>query len=172
METTLYDLPKDMLIKLITTISDIDNFSDEQVQNNYRKYKAEIAKRKCYKIKEYLLTKMKDEDSVRIVQSIIAIEYNDNEEIDITIIDDTLENFAIKIKRNSCEDIRGSIYSGNVLICRRQIMPDDLMTWYFFSEFPNYKRYEDFIDIVRQKFDSIYNYLVEKDNLTKPIKWY
>jgi hypothetical protein len=174
METNLYDLPKDMLIKLITTLQDIKTLSDQEVQQNYSKYKAEIVNRKCLKIKEYLLSKVKDEDSVSIIKGITAIGNNHNEdEMDITIVEEISEKIVtIRMEKFSSRDIRAYIFYGEEFIGQQEIMSNNLMGWHFFSKFPDCKRYENFIDLLRHKFNRIYNYLIKKDNLIDPIKFY
>ena len=54
-ETTLYDLPKDMLIKLIMTIQDCKNLNNDDLIRNSNANMLEVEKRKLEKIKEFLL---------------------------------------------------------------------------------------------------------------------
>lgn len=70
METNLYDLPKDMLIKLITTISDPKNLNDDDLMKTSKASVAEINARKTIKIKEYMLSKVTDETLMPIIKNI------------------------------------------------------------------------------------------------------
>jgi hypothetical protein len=54
---SLYNLPKDILIQLLTTIQDPKNMSDQELKNSKIKILDEVNSRKLVKIKEYLLEK-------------------------------------------------------------------------------------------------------------------
>lgn len=62
-ETTLYDLPRDMLIKLIMTIQDCKNSNNDDLIRNSKANMLEVEKRKLEKIKEFLLK----EDSQKVL---------------------------------------------------------------------------------------------------------
>jgi hypothetical protein len=75
--TSLYDLPKDMLIKLIVTLQDVKNLNDDQLLNNIELSMKQMEERKTIRIKEILLLTLgqfnkplENNDYINIITSI------------------------------------------------------------------------------------------------------
>jgi hypothetical protein len=74
METTsLYDLPKDMLIKLITTLQDAKNLDNKQLEKNIKSSMEEMEKRKFSKLKEIFLQRSEFKDYFSLANSIQVV---------------------------------------------------------------------------------------------------
>jgi hypothetical protein len=165
METTLYDLPKDMLIKLITTLQDVKNLSDAELKKNTLTCLQESSERKTIKIKEFFLTKTKDENIIDLLKSIkhIFISINsilisrDNLTMAIGII--FSNGLIIKIYP-TINEFRCGIYKDNIHVHFFETNKNSV----YAEEYENYKLcINTFSKYLKNIFDYLY-YTIESEN--------
>ena len=79
MKVSLYDLPKDMLIKLITTLQDCKNLTGKQLLEDVERISQEIEYRKTRRIKEVLLADEKNNNYIDIINTIEGMKLRHSE---------------------------------------------------------------------------------------------
>ena len=146
-EKHLYDLPKDMLIKIIMTIQDCKNLNNDDLIRNSNANILEVEKRKLEKIREFLLKE--DLEKVlnlsKLIKDIIYIRVRVLEEI-----------FTVRMR---------IIFKDGVSIGILQLPSGIRMSLYDKNnnKINNDEKYNDHIILYRELifpyFQKIYNYL-------------
>lgn len=168
METTsLYDLPKDMLIKIITTSQDSKNLDNGQLEKNIKSSIEEMEKRKLFKLKEIFLQRSQFKDYFSLANSIQVVRLRRPKDSSRSVMEIIFEDDSgIKIKPES------QIYSATIFnnkgidICI--VVGKEYVSWegdYYQSENSKYNIYIQFFrDVVFGAFDEVCYYL---DSLTE-----
>lgn len=163
--TNLYSLPKDILIKIITTLQDAKNLDDKQLEKNIESSMEEMEKRKMLKLKENFLSRSQFKEYFSLANKIqivrlrrikdcskfcIEIVFEDGSGIKInTDYQDTQMHYAT-IFNTKREDI--CVVTGN-----------EFVSWkgeYYESENVKYDIYIKFFhEVVYDAFNDVYEYL-------------
>lgn len=118
-EINLYNLPKEMLIKLIMTIKDCKNLDDEQLLRNNQNCIQEMEERKTTRIKEKLLQNENSKKYINIIASIHIIGLKHQEGMSTAHLN-TIFRHSLNIDLSGVSFLNGTniiIYIGPNEIC-------------------------------------------------------
>jgi hypothetical protein len=163
METTsLYDLPKDMLIKLIVTLQDVKNLNDDQLLNNIELSMKQMEERKTSRIKEMLLKHIVErvnepnvENNINIITNIQVMKLRHFEDMSTSSLNIYFSNgiqISAYIGPNSTVS---NLYNDSKRICF--IAGKDSYTW-MLAPIEEYEIYVKFIRNVLYDNFKILNY--------------